>query len=283
MNGDRGGRPACPRTSGLIDRIVAGSAGDDDRRHAATCPACGPIMARAARFDDELGRSAQRLIAEDMPRGILDPTLREVKVIPLLRLAPGAMAGLAALAVIVIASVMQVRPNLSPGESPTQPPLVVQVPGSTPLRSLTDLTGALAETLDYECAAAGPPTPGVVAATSAGCTGASKTGEFTVSVVLDAAETGSVVHVTIRAEVDEAVPPQEVDEARTWVASALAKVTATAFAEYGPSARAANFVFAQASQMAGPAWPIGMNEGDVHVDITRLANGGFKVQLAVGA
>ena len=283
MNGDRGSRHDCARTRGLIDRLVAGSAGDEDRRHAATCPACGPVIARAARFDDELERSAQRLIAEEMPRGILDPTLSEVKVVPLFRLAPSAMAGLAALALIVIASVMQVRPNLGPGMSPTLPPLGVEAPGSSPLRSLNDLTGALAETLDYDCAADGAPTPGIDASASAGCTVASKTGQFTMNVVLDAAETGSVVHVAITADIADALPPQELDDARVWVATALAKVTAEAYTEYGPSVRAANFVFAQASLMSGPAWAIGFDEGDVHVDIKRLGDGGYLVNLAVDA
>ena len=281
MNGDRGPRHDCPRTRGLIDRLVAGTAGDEDRRHATTCPACGPVMARAARFDAELERSAQRLIAEEMPRGILDPALSEVKVTPLLRLAPGAMAGLAGLALIVIASVMQVRPNLDPGRSPTLPPLGIEVPGSAPLRSLGDLTGALAATLDYVCAPGGAPTPGVDASASAGCTVESKTGQFTVNVVLDAAETGSVVHVAITADIADELPPQELDEARVWVATALAKVTAEAYTEYGPSVRAANFVFAQASLMSGPAWAIGFDEGEVHVDIKRLSDGGFLVNLAV--
>ena len=68
-----GPRHDCSRTRGLVDGLVAGSIRDDDRRHAAACPTCGPVVARAARFDDELERSAKQLIAEDLPRGILDP------------------------------------------------------------------------------------------------------------------------------------------------------------------------------------------------------------------
>ena len=68
-----GARHDCSRTRGMSDRLVSGVVRDDDRRHAATCPSCGPVFTRAARFEDELEKSAQQMIAEDLPRGILDP------------------------------------------------------------------------------------------------------------------------------------------------------------------------------------------------------------------
>jgi hypothetical protein len=119
-----GHRYECTQTRGLIDRLVAGSVREEDRRHAATCPSCGPVFARAARFDNELERSAQQLIAEDLPRGILDPGLsRQVQVVPRMpALAPGVTAGVAALAlIVVVATGLGIRPVLLPGPSPTAP------------------------------------------------------------------------------------------------------------------------------------------------------------------
>lgn len=285
MNGDRNGHPAdCPRTRGLIDRIVKGSAGDEDHRHAATCPACGRVMARAARFDSELARSAQRLIAEDMPQGMLDPSLSRIEVVSKLRLAPSALAGVAALAFVVIASVMNVRPNLLPAASATQLPLGIEAPGPTgfaasPLSHINDLTTALANTLDYDCTlAAGPTTPGPGASGgTATCTAPPDAGPFTLLVVLDAAESGSVVHVTITADILGTSTPKSRDA----VATALARVIAESFTAQGPGVRAANFVFVKASELAGPAWALGIDEGGVRVDVERPADSGYIVNLAV--
>jgi hypothetical protein len=244
-------------------------------------------MTRAARFDGELQRSAQRLIAEDMPRGMLDPDLRRVNVTPRLRLAPGAAAGFAALAFVVLATAIGIRPVLMPGSSPTSPPFAVEAPGpsrlpnAAPLRSLNDLTVALAGTLDYECVVGtgtSTPAPGLgVAAGSVVCTAPSDTGLFTATVFLDGSESGMVAHVTIIADIIGTSTPKS----RNAVATALAKVTAHAFTAQGPSIRAANFVFTNASVLSRPAWAMGIDEGRVHVDLARRPEGGYTVNLSV--
>jgi hypothetical protein len=285
-----GERLDCPRTRGLVNRLVAGSVGDDDRRHASTCASCGPVMLRAERFDDQLQSSARHLIAEELPRGILDPSLAELKVVPRMPgLAPGATAGFAALGLIIFVAVVGIRgirPVLVPGQSSTIPPFVQEIEGpgasglaDSPLWSLDELTGALAEILDYECGAtptlptSGPGDDPVEA--SATCTAPPDAGPFTAAVMIDASGTGAVVRVTMTADI-VGMPTQR---ARDAVATALAKVTAQAFIGTGPGIRAANFVFGKASQLSGPAWAMGIPEGSVWVDLRWLADGGYIVRL----
>ena len=285
-------RHDCSRTRGMVERLVAGSVRDDDRRHAASCPSCGPLFARGARFDDELERSAKQLIAEDLPRGILDPGLsRKVAVVPLMpALAPGATAGVAALALIVVmATALGIRPVLLPGPSATDPPFGQEVPGNTappdaPLYTLNEMSVALAENLDYECSAGdAPPTSGAGAdaVASAVCTAPGGAGPFTAAVTLDVSESGMVVRVTIVAELVGTIPQDKREAVRRAVAGVLAKVTAEAFIDPGAAVRAANFVFGKASQMSGPAWAMGIEEDGVRVDLERLADGGYIVHLSV--
>ena len=281
-------RHDCSRTPAMIDRLVAGVVRDDDRRHAATCPSCGPVFSRAARFDDELERSAQQLIAEDLPRGILDPGIaRQADGVAGLRsLSPGATAGMAALAVVVIATVVGVRPVLMPNNSPTDPPFAVEVPvasspADAPLWTLDELTLALAEDLDYECDAGDAP-PSEGAAATAICTASPDAGPYVAEVTLDASASGMVVRVTITAAMGD-VQPHEREAAHRAVAGALAKVTAAAFIARGAGVRAANFVFVKASQFSGPAWALGIDESGVRVDLERLQDGGYIVHLSVAA
>lgn len=278
-----GARHDCSRTHGLIDRLVAGSVRDDDRHHAEACPSCGPVLARAARFDDELERSAQQLIAEDLPRGILDPGIARQTggVAGMRRLAPGATAGAAALAVVIFATVLGIRPALMPGASSTEPPLAQAFPGpsalpNAPLWTLNELTVALAESLQYACTAGGAPATEEAVA-SAVCTAPPDAGPFTAEVTLEASQSGTVVRVTITAEIVGTSSAPARDE----VAAALAKVTAEAFTGQGAGIRAANFVFVKASQLSGPAWVMGIDEGGVRVDLQRLADGGYIVHLSV--
>jgi hypothetical protein len=283
-----GARHDCSRTRGMIDRLVAGSVRDDDRRHAAACPSCGPVFTRAARFDEEMERSAKHLIAEDLPRGILDPGFSsQVLVVPRMpALAPGVTAGVAALAlIVVVATGLNIRPVLLPGASPTEPPLAVAVPGESALpdgslRTLNELTVALAERLDYECAAGGASTT-EDAATTAVCTAPPDAGPFTSAVTLEASESGAVVRVTMTAEIVGTLTSDQSQAARRAVAGALAKVTAAAFTGQGAGVRAANFVFVKASQLSGPAWVMGIEESGVRVDLQRLGNGGYIVHLSV--
>ena len=276
----------CSRTRGMVDRLVAGVVRDDDRRHAATCPSCGPVFTRAARFEDELGKSAQQLIAEDLPRGILDPGIaRQADGVAGMRsLGLGTTAGVAAFAVIVFVTVVGVRPVLMPGPSRTDPPFAVDVPGeSAPpeaaLWTLNELTVTLAESLAYECSTVAPPSAG--AAATEVCTARPDAGPYTAAVTLDASESGAVVGMTITAEIEDGTPNDKQQAARRAMAGALANVTAAAFIGRGAGVRAANFVFVRASQLSGPSWAMTIYESGVQVDIQRLGDGGYMVHLSV--
>jgi len=285
-------RDGCPRTRGLIDRLVAGHPSDEDVRHAPTCPTCGPVMARAARFDDDLQRSAQLLIAEDMPRGILDPELnRQVgRVVGLRSLSSGALAGVAALAIVVFATVVGIRPVLMPGSTPTQPSLGQRHDGPSttprpgvPLFSLGELTVALTERLHFQCGTdASLQTSVAVGGASAVCTSPADAGPYTAVVVLEGSDAGMVEQITITAKILD-VPgetPGDAQRKRDLVGLALARVTSEAFTGERPGARAANFVFAKVSQLAGPAWAMGIDEGGVRVDLQRQVDG-YLVHLSV--
>jgi len=284
-------RDDCRRTPGLIDRLVEERASDEDRRHAATCAPCGAAMARAARFHDELQQSAQQLIAEDLPPGILDPELnRQVgRVVGLRSVGSGALAGVAALAVVVFATVVGIRPVLMPGSSPTQPSLQqVGGPSATPrpgvpLFSLGELTVALTERLHFQCGTDEPPQTGAGAGrASAVCTAPADAGPYTATVLLESSDSGTVQQVTITARILDLPGETSVDaqRKRDLVGLALARVTSEAFTGERPGATAANWVFAKVSQIAGPAWAMGIDAGGVRVDVQREVDG-YLVHLSV--
>jgi hypothetical protein len=241
-------------------------------------------MDRAARFDAELDRNARELIAEDMPRGMLDPDLtRQVgAVVGLRSLGPGAFVGVGALAVLIFTTVVGIRPVLMPGTSPTPPSLAQAMDGPSgrpgaPLLSLGELTVALSERLRFQCGTQEALEPGADARASAVCTAPADAGPFTAVVLLYASESGMVEQITITATIEGATS----QAARNSVAGALAGVTSEAFTSARPGARAANFIFAKASQLSGPAWAMGIEEGGVRVDLQRLADGGYLVHLSV--
>ena len=144
-------QPHCDRTARLKGRVIDDTVTPDDRTHAATCESCGPVMARAARFDDELRRSARGLITEQLPYGVLDPELAPQLVggFPTMRhAAPGLASIFAAVVILMIATAVAVAPGPpSPGTQPPQNGFQV----SSPIfRSTADIVGSVEE-LDYTC------------------------------------------------------------------------------------------------------------------------------------
>ncbi|HEX3265281.1 MAG TPA: hypothetical protein VHR16_06390 [Candidatus Limnocylindrales bacterium] len=140
----------CERTRGLIDRVVAERVSAADREHAETCASCGPVLLRSVRFDDELRRSAEGLVVERLPYGVLDPELAP-RVVPgmpsVRRAAPGLASVFAALAIVVVAMTMAFAPgNRGAG---TQPPATPELAGP-PFRPTADVIRTL-QALDYSC------------------------------------------------------------------------------------------------------------------------------------
>jgi hypothetical protein len=62
----------CRRTSGIVERTLAGRATDADRVHAAGCAACSRALTRAPSFDRMLGGALASLAAEPMPSRLLE-------------------------------------------------------------------------------------------------------------------------------------------------------------------------------------------------------------------
>jgi hypothetical protein len=142
--------PSCDRTPRLVDRVVADSVTPDDRAHAATCASCGPVLARAARFDDELRLTARGLVAERLPNGVLDPDLapRLGGVPPMRQAFPGLASIFAAIAVFVLATTVVLAPGgLGGGSLP--PDTGLQMTGPI-FRSTVDIIRDV-QALDYSC------------------------------------------------------------------------------------------------------------------------------------
>jgi hypothetical protein len=144
-------QPQCDRTRRLVVRVVEDRVTPDDRTHAATCASCGPVIARAARFDDALRRSAQSLVTERMPYGVLDPELAPARiggVLGMRHAAPGLASIFAAVVILMIATAVAVAPGgLGGGTEPPDSGFTVEIPT---LRSSFDLMPSLQE-LDYLC------------------------------------------------------------------------------------------------------------------------------------
>ena len=123
MNGDRmpdEHAPLCTRTRALIDRVVGERVTADDLGHAANCVSCGPVLLRAMKFDDELRRTARGLVAEELPRGILDPSLTGTPRVTVRSPGPGLAGIVAAAAIMLVAMSVALFPGAIGG--PTEQP-----------------------------------------------------------------------------------------------------------------------------------------------------------------
>ena len=147
--------PSCSRAARLVDRIVAGSVTADDRGHAQSCRDCGPLLARAARFDDELRRTARGFVVEELPRGILDPALGRGGVgfrggTSTRSFAPGLAGFAAALAVLVVSAAVVLAPGGLGGPTDS-PPVETSFQSTLPaFHSSADIAADLRD-LGYEC------------------------------------------------------------------------------------------------------------------------------------
>ncbi len=143
--------PRCERTRRLVDRVVGENVTPEDRAHAATCPSCGPVLLRAARFDDELRTTARGLVAEQLPHGILDPELAPHVVggsVTVRHAGPGLASILAAVVILVVAASVAVAPGvLGPGSQPPDSGFQVQQPV---FRATVDVIRDV-QALDYSC------------------------------------------------------------------------------------------------------------------------------------
>lgn len=200
----------CRRTSALRDRAVTGTGTQDDRDHAATCATCAPVLARAARFDDDLRRAARGLVMEQLPRGILDPHLgpaNEAAWQPR-RTAPGLATGVAAVMVLLLATFVSLAPGgrLPPADpSPTVAPSPTKSPGAAAFHPTGKIRANLGK-LDYTCndgfvpESIGPG-PDAVAREAAVCTAPEDIGPLIAAVIVGEARRGAVVELVVKADI----------------------------------------------------------------------------------
>ena len=289
-----GPRRECGRTAGLIDRIVEDRVTDDDRRHATTCASCGPILARAARFDDELTRTTRRLVPEDLPRGVLDPGLGGVEGAPRMRgLAPGFASSVAAVAVAVLAIALVLRPG-GPGGPASPPPLTPEPltlqpspvvteapskPPGRPLKTTGELVVRLVGSMKYTCEAnqdvpedPSPPAERI----SAVCVSPADTTSYSAAYTVGTTAGGQVVTVTIKADA-----PEDTPELRDAMAKELATLTNSAFADEEAAIEAGDFVFAKVPGLQAPTPAMRITVAGVEVELQRRANGGYLIHIVL--
>ena len=248
--------PRCPRTRGLIDRVIAEAVSVDDRAHAEGCPSCGPVLARAARFDDELRRTARDLVAEELPRGILDPRIDAEPEVRARRTAPG-MAGIfAAVAVVILASTVALFPGVlgdpTPGPSdgpaasepaPTPKDTSLQMGG--PGLNRTSVTGGSLIRGEWTCTAGRPiatpeGTHGAINRESILCYSPKSVPSVAVVAATREAVDGEVVEVAMEGE----QLGSDSDATRRAVAELMSKATYAAIANSDRAQEAGDFVLA---------------------------------------
>lgn len=304
MPGDAGragdGRvgPACPRTAAVIERVIRDRVTPEDRGHAATCAACGPVLLRGARFDEELRAAARGLIAEELPRGILDPGLSGVPRVTSRGTAPG-LAGIAAAVGITLIAVSVAllpggagdpSPGASGGASAADSPAAsepVGTPADTgiqmpppPLRSTSGIGGSLLQN-DWVCRSGGPrasAAPGSSQVDREGIVCASPKALVLTTSVLTTRETvgGEVVEVVVRGDLVVST-----DSAVTELSETFSKA---AYVSMGDTARApavGDWVLSRVADLQ--VQPSGDEEfavfGDVLLTLRLEPEGGYLLRI----
>ena len=197
---------------GLIERIVRGRVSSEDPAHAAGCTSCGPVLARAGAFDDELRRSARSLISEGLPAGILEATLAGPPALRVTarRPAPGFGTLLAATALLIAVTMLALGPGASPVPSPSPGAVPTRTPGATKapfvdrFRTTDSIRGQLAK-LAYRCNDGGPRSspgsgPREVARDAAVCVAPVTIGPVEAVVIVGENAGGQVVEVAIKGD-----------------------------------------------------------------------------------
>src|SRR6185503_396026 len=186
-------------------RAVEGALTADDREHAATCAACGPVILRASRFDEELRLSARSLVVEDLPRGVLDPGLA-ADGFRVRRPLPGLAPATAVVLLLLLATTVAIWPGSPPTPTPTP-----AASASAPAKTLGPHLGELRPTpalrielqkLGYRCNDGMPLTspktgPLQVWKESAVCEAPESIGAFMAAVIVGESARGQVVQYTV--------------------------------------------------------------------------------------
>jgi hypothetical protein len=282
--------PDCPRTGGLVDRIVAERVTPADRTHAEGCATCGPLLARAASFDDELRRTARRLVSEDLPQGILDPAITDrAPQVRLRREGPGFAGIFAAVGILVLATGIALFPGGLSG--PIAGPDASGPPASPPDTGLqlqgpplyrTPRIGGLLISAEWLCSGGRPlpsPPSGTGPVDHLGITCSSPKSSFATSVVVVTGESADneVVEVAMTGELLGA----DIDSARKEIADYMSKATYLAITAEEAASKAGDFVRKRLPelQLLVTGDEVVETFGQVRVVIQRLADGNFVLRL----
>lgn len=283
------GNGGCRRTRGLIDRLVVGRITDQDRSHAPACASCGPVLARAAAFDDELRRSARALVAEELPRGILDQSVggadadAEGSVVSR-RGAPGFAAIVAAVTILLIGTVIALAPGTGP--EPTSTPTAEPTASPAPVKTKPPFTERFVTTaaivgqltkVGYSCNDGAPlasvgTEPDAVVKDAAACDAPESIGPFMFAVIVGEAANGKVVELHVKADIvggDSA-------ENRALLAAEMAKVFALALLDEGAGQSGGSWAEVHVPELEpGGDVEVVLRQVDFHA--TRLPNASYFV------
>lgn len=282
MSGSRDTGKGCRTTAGLIDRIVADAVTPADRVHASTCPACGPVLSRAARFDDALRSVARSIAVEELPRGILDPGLvgsagieGGVQRGPALRsFAPG-LPGVAAAAIVLV---LGLGVALAPGGigNPTSSPPESSFTSSVPVFHPSAVIEGLLAASPFECRPGSPlPTSRPGQPEREGVICATRKEDRTMQSALITGESGDgeVVTVSIKGELGATDTLTATDK----LATAMAKLTYVSIADPVDAPIAGDWVDAEVRRLR--VLPGGDSAartiGTIHLTLERSPAGDF--------
>jgi hypothetical protein len=276
----------CRRTPGLIDRLVAGRVTDEDRAHAASCGSCGPVLARAAAFDEDLRSSARGLVADELPRGILDQAIdgRAAGVVSR-RAAPSFAAILATVAILLTATVIALAPGGGPEPSPSTGPSSSPLPSPSPtstgkpfverFKSTAAIVGQLGK-LGYACNDGAPlesigPGPDAVIKDAAVCAAPDTAGPYVLVVIVGEAANGKVVELGMNGD-----GGGDTTENRTLLALGVAKVFALALLDEGAGQNGGSWAKVHVAELERRQ-DAEVVLRDVSFEASRLANGSWHI------
>ena len=167
------------------------------------------------RFDEELRTAARSLVAEDLPRGVLDPAVGAslglgssvTATVRGRRALPGFAAPAVAVVVLLLATAVALAPGsfVRPSPSPEPSPTATPAPTLTPVFRTSEAIRLDLEKLTYTCQVDVPvatilPGPDAVVRDSLVCLPPADIGPFRAAVIVGESASGDVVEVHMKAD-----------------------------------------------------------------------------------
>lgn len=242
------------------------------------------------RFDDELRRAARALVTEELPRGLLDPSIGASLgghdgVVRARRALPGLASVAGAVAVLLLATAVVFAPG-SPGgpgasstatPSPTAPTAPPSPAPTSPLRTADEIRADFAR-LHYTCGPGLPlstiePGPDAVVREAVVCLAPVDAGPLDGAVIVGESASGQVVEVHAKADIVGA----DTQEARAAIAELLAKAAAVA-AHQGDGSTLATWVLGHAPSLE-PDEGASTELLGLGLKLGRTTNGGYSLSV----